>query len=87
MKVDARIFRWVDVTDRGRPSSKDLVRQEAQRRCEAGEIEPTLKTFAAGLEDWLKKEHPDQPSLCADRIAREVSDIRRRHLDLSLKKD
>jgi hypothetical protein len=44
---------------RGRPSSKDLIRQEARRRLAAGDGPKLLSTFSRKLSTWLRETYPD----------------------------
>jgi hypothetical protein len=61
LKVDARQFRPMDISDWGRPSPKAIYRTEAQRRLEAGEVPPekTHKEFANDLCEWFIATYPD----------------------------
>jgi hypothetical protein len=61
---------------RGRPSSKELFREEARRRlAEGNDIPETLKEFANKLADWLKKNHPDAPTAVAKTIENDIPDL------------
>jgi hypothetical protein len=54
----------------GRPSSRDLVRAEAQRRLNAGEVPTTLslKEFGTALSQWLATTHSGAPSMSGERV-------------------
>ena len=47
----------------GRPTSRDLVKPEMQRRAEEGKLSSTLAAEVRALLDWLQREHPDAPRL------------------------
>jgi hypothetical protein len=61
----------------GRPTSRDLVRPEAQRRLAAGEVpeELLLKEFGTALSNWLAENHPNAPSMSAERLEKCVRDL------------
>jgi hypothetical protein len=63
----------------GRPSSRDLVRQEAERRVADGTVSGLLlKTFGSDLSDWLRDNHPDLPQMKPRVVENVVRDIWRR---------
>jgi hypothetical protein len=74
--LDRLINHWVHPLG-GRPSSEHLVRPEAQRRLDAGEVPATLryKVFCNQLSTWLATTHPDAPSMGAGRIEKCVPDL------------
>jgi hypothetical protein len=47
----------------GRPSSRDLARQEMQRRAEEGRLHSSLAGETRELCAWLQQEHPEAPQL------------------------
>ena len=59
---NAKHYRWMDISDSGRPSPKAAYQTEAQRRLEAGEVAPgTLhKAFANDLRAWFIDTYPDK---------------------------
>jgi hypothetical protein len=63
----------------GRESSRDLVRDEAQRRLNAGERPKTLKAFAKRISDCLKKVRPKKPTMAPDRVESAIRDIWQKH--------
>ena len=78
--------KWVkDNTDigirPGRQSSRNLIREEARRRLKVGEYPKTktLEAFAKQLSDWLKRHHPDQPTMSPDRVENAIRDIWQKH--------
>jgi hypothetical protein len=70
---------WVDEPQPfptgGRPSSRDLVRAEAQRRLDSGEVPATIKEFGNALSTWLAATHSDAPSMVAPVVERCVRDL------------
>jgi hypothetical protein len=62
---------------RGRPSSKDLIRREAQRRVEAGALPrlPQLNRFGRALSVWLHETYPDLPQMMPRAVENIVRDI------------
>jgi hypothetical protein len=79
LSVDARQYRWMDISDSGRPSPKDLYREEAQRRLEAGEVPPTLKEFANELRAWFIAKWPKRKVPAALTIERNIMDLCHRY--------
>jgi hypothetical protein len=87
LKVDARVYGWVDKTDwkkRGpKTSSRDIYRLEAQRRLEAGDEVPadmTHKQFANVLCKWFEETSPDvKKPPAALTIERNTRDLWRRY--------
>jgi hypothetical protein len=79
LAADARQYRWVDITDSGRPSPKDSYLKEAQQRLEAGEVPPTHKEFANQLRMWFEVEHPQQRVPAALTIERNTRDLWHRY--------
>jgi hypothetical protein len=58
----------------GRPSSRDPIRVEAQRRLDTGEVPATLKEFGNKLSVWLEN-HPDAPQMSGERVEKCVRDL------------
>jgi hypothetical protein len=59
----------------GRPSSKALVRQEAERRVAASTASPLLKTFSSDLSDWLRETYPGLSQMTPRGVENVVRDI------------
>jgi len=60
---------------RGRPSSRDLVYAEAERRLAAGAVPTTRRRFAEQLSRWLKEQHPKEPQMKPRIVERNIKDI------------
>ena len=71
--IDSR-FVWRGIK-RGRPSSRDLVRLEAQPRLEVGTVPPTLKQFGNELSVWLAEHHSDAPPMVGRVVERNIRDL------------
>jgi hypothetical protein len=60
----------------GRPSSRDLVRAEAQRQLDSAEpVPPTLKEFGNKLSKWLRDNHPDAPPMAGPTVEDNIRDL------------
>jgi hypothetical protein len=59
----------------GRPSSRDLVRAEAQRRLDSGLVPSTLKEFGNKLSEWLRDNHPDAPPMAGPTVEDNIRDL------------
>jgi hypothetical protein len=59
----------------GRPSSADLVKQEAERRVADGTVPQLLKTFGSELSEWLHGKHPDLPQMAPQSVENVVRTI------------
>jgi hypothetical protein len=77
--VDARQFRWTDISDSGRPSPKDLYLKEAERRLKDGAVPPSHKEFANELLVWFKATHPKEKVPKHLTVERNIRKLRRRH--------
>jgi hypothetical protein len=62
----------------GRPSSRSLVKQEAERRVAAGLAPKLLKTFGSELSTWLRETYPDLPQITPRAVENVVRHIWRR---------
>jgi len=62
----------------GRPSSRDLVRQEAERRVATRTAPRLLKTFGSELSVWLRETYPGLPQMEPRTVENVVRDIWRR---------
>jgi hypothetical protein len=62
---------------RGRPSSKDLIRREAQQRVAAGTLPrlPQLNRFGRVLSAWLRETYPDLPQMTPRVVENVIRDI------------
>lgn len=58
----------------GRPTSKDLVKREMQRRAEKGDLSSSLAAEIRKLRDWLKRQHPDAPQLTQSALQNALRD-------------
>jgi hypothetical protein len=47
----------------GRPSSVNLVIEEAKRRLDSGSAPKLLKAFGRDLSKWLSETHPNSPQM------------------------
>jgi len=56
----------------GRPSSRDLVRLEAQRRLDVDTVPATLKQFGNELSMWLAANHPGAPRMVGRVVERNI---------------
>ena len=56
----------------GRPTIKDFILAEFQRRAEAGEVERTLAAEARVLQKWAKQEYPEAPALAPRTIENQI---------------
>jgi hypothetical protein len=63
----------------GRPTSRQLIEGEFDRRVAAGDVLSTLAAEAKHLESWLQLEHPDAPSMTARTIENTIRDKYQRH--------
>jgi hypothetical protein len=67
----------------GRPTSEDLVRQEARRLLDASggwqHRWHSLRQFTHKLSDWLAHEHPTMPQMVPKVVERHVRDIWQQH--------
>ena len=59
----------------GRPSSRELVRDEAKRRVAAGIAAKPLNAFGHDLSAWLRENHPGLPQMKGRSIENVVRDI------------
>ncbi|WP_420566398.1 hypothetical protein [Thalassobaculum sp.] len=59
----------------GRPSSKDLILEEFDRRKSAGTVQPTLSAEANDLSIWLANHHPDAPGALPKTIEGHIRSI------------
>jgi hypothetical protein len=63
----------------GRPTSRQLIEGEFDRRVAAGDLLSTLAAEAQHLERWLRSDHPGTPSMTAHTIENTIRDKYRRH--------
>lgn len=60
----------------GRPSSQDLIREEAERRLTANaDLPPTLTQFGDELAAWLRREHPDAAQMTGTTARHHISEM------------
>jgi hypothetical protein len=65
----------------GRPSPRDLIREEAARRLSEGALPPTLKRFGDELAQWLKQQHPKAPRGNSKTLRGHVRDLWKGRVD------
>jgi hypothetical protein len=79
LNANARIRRqvWQLVPDKpaGRPSSRDLIRTEAQRRLASGTVPLTLKEFGNELSVWLRENHPNAAPMAPPTVEDNIRDL------------
>jgi hypothetical protein len=63
----------------GRPSSKDLIRTEAERRLVNSSAPDRLKKLATDLADWLHDAHPEAPQVRPKTIENNIRDLWREY--------
>jgi hypothetical protein len=60
----------------GRPSSGDLIREEAEHQLREGPLPKSFKEFANVLSKWLATNHPQAPSMSPGRVEKVLTDLR-----------
>jgi hypothetical protein len=76
MRVAMRRFRTTEILNDapGRPSSRDLVRQEVKRRLDAGNTSH-LGVLGHNLSEWLANEHPAAPQMSPRVVENNIRDL------------
>jgi hypothetical protein len=71
LDVDARKHRWKDISDSGRPSSKNEIVEHARHRLETNDSVPKLKKqFDVQIHEWLIRQRALDPKLPAMSLGR-----------------
>jgi hypothetical protein len=76
LAVDARHYRWMDISDSGRPSPEHDYLEEAKRRLKDGTAPPTNKELANELLDWFVFAHYGKELPAALTIQRKLGTLR-----------